>query len=195
MPADQSPAGAVGHVRIPLDADTELRLLGEADAERLFALTDASRAYLRVWLPWVDSTRTVEDTRRFIRAGLHQKAENNGFHMGIWHRGVLVGVIGYNYIDWSRRRTELGYWLGQMYQGRGLMTAACQGMIRYAFETLRLHRVEIHCALENHKSRAIPVRLGFRQDGIIQQAEWLYSYFVDEVVYSLSLADWQQQET
>lgn len=179
---------------ITASPDVTLRLLQEADAERIFTLTDQSRPYLREWLPWVDGTRHVEDTRRFIRVGLRQKAENNGFHMGIWYQDELVGVISYNYINREKRQTELGYWLGQAYQGKGIMTAACRGMIRYAFEALGLDRVEIHCALGNHKSRAIPQRLGFREEGILTQAEWLYNHFSDSMVYALTRADWQAQQ-
>jgi ribosomal-protein-serine acetyltransferase len=53
-------------------------------------------------------------------------------------------------------------------------------------------RLEIRCATHNHTTRAIPERLGFRQEGIARRAEWLYDHFVDLVVYSMLAVEWTQ---
>jgi ribosomal-protein-serine acetyltransferase len=109
---------------------------------------------------------------------------------GIWHEDRLAGVIGYDPIDWENRSTELGYWLGEEYQGKGLVTAACRALVEHAFGELGLNRVVISCATENEKSCAIPERLGFRREGIERQAEWLYDRFVDHVTYSALASEW-----
>lgn len=72
------------------------------------------------------------------------------------------------------------------------MTRACQAMITYAFHTMKLNKVEIRCATENVRSRAIPERLGFKEEGLIRQAEWLYDHYVDLVVYGLLASEWPQ---
>ena len=89
----------------------------------------------------------------------------------------------------SRCTTALGYWLGEEFQGRGLVTAACRRLVAHSFDVLRLHRVEIRCAVENHRSRAIPERLGFRLEGRFREAEWLYDHWVDHAVYALLTTD------
>ncbi len=174
----------------PLGDDAELRLLEERHAEALFALVDTNRAHLRAWLPWVDETRTVEDIRAFLRRALRQWADGRGVQCGIWERGLLAGSIGQHPIDWLNRSANLGYWLGEAYQGRGLMTRACQALVTYSFAELGLHRVEIRAAPENQRSRAIPERLGFRQEGVRREAEWLYDHYVDLVVYGLLAGEW-----
>jgi ribosomal-protein-serine acetyltransferase len=174
-----------------LGENTELRLLEERHAQELTDLTDRNREYLRAWLPWVDTSRTIEDRKNFIRGALKQFAENNGFTAGIWHEGRLAGVIGYHTIDWENRTTAVGYWLGEEFQGRGLVTAACRALVDHAFEELGLNRVSIACATENKKSCAIPERLGFRREGVVRQAEWLYDHFVDHVVYATLASEWQ----
>ena len=63
----------------------------------------------------MDTTRTVEDLKNFIRGALKQFAHNKGFAAGIWHEDRLAGIIGYDPIDWENRSTELGYWLGEEY--------------------------------------------------------------------------------
>jgi ribosomal-protein-serine acetyltransferase len=177
--------------RYIIDDDIELRLLEERHAEELFALTDQNREYLREWLPWVDDVTAVEDTKAFIRRSLDLFASNNGFQAGIWFQGRLAGVIGYHELDWTDRKTAIGYWLGAAFQGRGLMTRACQALVDYAFVELELNRVEIQCATGNRKSCAIPERLGFKKEGIIRQAEWLYDHSVDLVVYGMLKSEWQ----
>lgn len=119
-------------------------------------------------------------------------ANNNGFHVGIWYQDSIAGVVGYNYINHSRRQTELGYWLGASYQGKGLMTAACRALVTYAFDMLKLKRVEIRCAVGNTRSIAIPRRLGFTEEGVVAQLEWLYDRYIDVVVYSMLAENWQK---
>jgi ribosomal-protein-serine acetyltransferase len=97
-----------------LGENTELRLFEERHAEQLADLTDRNRAHLRTWLPWVDASRTVEDSKNFIRSTLKHFAENNGFQAGIWHEGRLAGVVGYHAIDWEYRSTSLGHVWGSL---------------------------------------------------------------------------------
>jgi len=178
-------------VRLGIDDETELCLLKERHAEELFVLMNQNRKYLREWLPWLDTNKSLDDTEEFIKGSLEQFANNSGFQSGIWFRGRLAGVIGYHKIDWVNRATSIGYWLGASFQGKGLMTNACRVLVDYAFNEFGLNRVEIRCAVENKKSRAIPERLGFKQEGVIRQAEWLYDRFVDHVVYGMLAGEWQ----
>jgi ribosomal-protein-serine acetyltransferase len=173
-----------------LNEDTELRLLEVRHAQTLFDLTDRNRAHLRQWLPWLDSTQTVEDTRNFIKDTLQQFAVNEGFQAGIWYQEQLAGVVGYHKIDWFNRQVEIGYWLGAEFQGRGLMTQACRALIDHAFHELKLNRVTIRCAVGNTRSCAIPERLGFVREGVISQGEWLYDHYADLVVYGMLASEW-----
>ncbi|MED1420375.1 GNAT family protein [Bacillus smithii] len=181
-------------LRLPIDDQTYLKLLEEQDAEPLFNLTDSCRTYLREWLPWVDSTKAVEDTISFIESSKKKSASKNGMDAGIWYNGQLAGIIGLHFIDWTNKKTSIGYWLGEPFQGRGLMTKACIAMIHHIFNDLQLNRVEIRCAVLNSKSRAIPERLGFSKEGTIREAEWLYDHFVDHIVYSMLAREWKTQE-
>ncbi len=72
------------------------------------------------------------------------------------------------------------------------MTEACRAMVNHAFRELGLNRVGIACATENHRSRAIPERLGFRQEGVQRQAEWLYDRFVDRALYAMLASEWRE---
>lgn len=178
--------------RYILDEDTELLLLKEEDVEELYALTNRNREHLRYWLPWVDSIQSISDTKRYITSSVRQFADDNGFQAGIWFQGRLVGIIGYHGVDWVNRSTTIGYWVGDSFQGKGLVTKACRALVDWAFREWRLNRVEIRCARENHRSRAIPERLGFTEEGIVREGEWLYDHFVDLMLYGMVAKDWRR---
>jgi ribosomal-protein-serine acetyltransferase len=178
---------------LSVDADTRLELLEEHDAAELFAVVDRNRAYLRRWLPWLDQNTSPEHTRMFIRANLQQFAARNGFACGIRHQGALVGVIGLHAIDWTNRKTSLGYWLDESSQGKGLISRACAKVLDHVFAELGLHLVEIGCAVGNDKSCAIPERLGFKREGVQRQREWLYDHYVDHFVFTMLASEWRER--
>jgi ribosomal-protein-serine acetyltransferase len=178
-----------------LNKTHQLRLLRKSDAAALFALTDRNRSELRQWLPWLDLINGVNDTQNFIQFTLEQAADGQGFAAAICDIDAdsIVGVIGLNRIEWQHRIAHIGYWLGKSDRGRGIMTGCCEILIEYAFTTLNLNRLVIACATENQRSRAIPLRLGFRHEGVARDAEWLYDRFVDHEIYALLLREWQSR--
>jgi ribosomal-protein-serine acetyltransferase len=179
---------------IQLSPDAYIRHLELDDAEALFRLTDTNRTYLRQWLPWVDSVQSVRDTARFISLTIEQALRHQGYNYGIWYKGKLAGTLGVHGINWANRRTTIGYWLGERFQGKGLMTDAVAAYIDHLiFGQWDLNRVEIAAATENRRSRAIPERLGFQLEGIIRSNELLRDHFVDHAVYGLLAAEWKQK--
>ena len=176
--------------RFRADDEVEVRVLTLADAPALFALTDGNRAHLRRWLPWVDDTRSAKDTATFIRRGREQLRRDDGFQAGIWYRGELVGAIGYHTWNWVARRTEIGYWIAEPFQGKGIATRACRALVDYAFRGLGLGRVEIKAAAGNARSRAVAERLGFIQEGVLREAEYSSDGLVDQAVYGVLRGEW-----
>jgi ribosomal-protein-serine acetyltransferase len=178
-----------------IDEDIQLKLLEIGVAEELYLLTDKDRSYLREWLPWVDGTKSAEDTKAFIQSTLKQISENNGFQAGIFYKGNIAGCIGLHGIDWSNKKTTIGYWLGAEYQGKGIMSQACKAIIDHVFVYLKLNRVEIRAATFNKKSRAIPERLSFKNEGEVRQVEWINDHYVDHVIYGMLAGDWKDIST
>jgi len=166
-----------------------LRLLDEEDAPELHALIDANRSYLARWLPWA-ARQTFDDTLDFIRRARGQLEANDGFQMAVVGAEGIAGMVGYHAVDWRNRSTSIGYWLAEDRQGRGTMTAAVRALVDHALIALQLNRVEIRAAVENRRSRAIPERLGFHEEGTLRQAERVGDRYLDCVVYSMPAADW-----
>lgn len=174
-----------------IDTDLTLKSLEPKDAEALFALTNSCRNYLREWLPWVDATQNSDHSRAFIQHCQNQEASNNGFNAGIWFKGEFAGCIGFHPINWANHSASLGYWLGEGFQGHGIMTQTCQWLVDYSFNELGLNRVEIRCGESNFKSRAIPEKLGFTREGQVRDAAWLYDHYIDLIVYGMLKREWR----
>ncbi|WP_062107101.1 GNAT family N-acetyltransferase [Bacillus niameyensis] len=174
-----------------VDEELYLKLVELQDAEALYQLTNQSREYLREWLPWLDTTRRVEDTTRFIEESLKGYAEHKSLNTVILYKEQMVGVAGFNEFEWSNRVAYIGYWLAEEFQGKGIMTRVAGSLTDYAIQTLNFNRVDIRAAVENRKSRAIPERLGYTEEGRIREAEWLYDHYVDHIVYGMLAKDWK----
>lgn len=168
----------------------ELCLLEPAHAARLFRVIDRNRSYLREWLPWLDKSRSSEDVASHIRENLEHYRRREALSAGIWVDGAISGAISIHKIDLPNRNASIGYWLDAACQGRGIMTGACRVIVNRAFGVYGLHRVEIRCATGNSRSCAIAARLGFRQEGVIREAEWLYDRFVDLEIWGVLKHEW-----
>jgi ribosomal-protein-serine acetyltransferase len=170
----------------------ELRLLQPYLASELYEFVEANRAYLSPWLLWVNRLHTVSDAENFLREGLQEFARGAVLPtLGIWQAGHLAGGIAFYPLDEPRRSTELAYWLGKEFSGRGLMTRAVSAVLAYLFETLRLNRVQVRAELENTRSRALAERLGFTFEGI-EQGGWTHGdELVDLAVYAMLASDWK----
>lgn len=174
--------------RFEIASRTHLRLLEQSDAAELHALIEANRSYLARWLPWA-AAQTPVDTEEFIVRTRAQLAANDGFQVVVIVGGEIAGVVGFHGIDWDNRRTSIGYWLSEDRQGRGTMTAAVRLLSEHALGAWDLERVEIRAAVENRRSRAIPERLGFREEATMRRVERVGDRQLDCVIYSMVPAD------
>ena len=156
-----------------IDSETSLTQLEPTDGDELFAVIDANRRHLRQWLGWVDAMRSPADSRSFVQSTIERHARDGSFQCAIRVNDYIAGVIGYLWID------------------RGIMTRACRALTHHAFTALALNRVEIAAAPENRRSCAIPERLGFVEEGLHREAEWLYDRYVDNRYYAMVYGDWQ----
>lgn len=167
---------------IQVSDDITLYPLSVDDIFRIFNTLDSEREYMREWLPFVDTTKEVEDTGNYVRHVL--KTADKQFT--IYYKEQFVGLIGFKDTDTDNRKIEIGYWLSQSAQGKGIMIQSVSELVEYAFNELDMNRIQIKVAVGNQKSRRIPEKLGFQQEGIERDGELLVNnVFTDIVVYSL----------
>jgi len=72
------------------------------------------------------------------------------------------------------------------------MTTAVTAMLDHAFGPWDLARVEIRAGVANRRSRAIPERLGFKEEGVLRAAERIGTRVIDHAVYVMTAREWRR---
>ena len=168
-----------------VDQDIQLSLVEESFAEQYEALVKANYDYLKQWLAWPEFCQSADDFKGFVKKSLHDYADGKSLSCGLIYQGKLVGNISFNSIDPKLKKVEIGYWLSADYQGKGIITRACQHLIDYAFTQLDMQKVQISAAKDNQASRAVCERLGMTLEGIITHAEKVGDRILDHAIYGI----------
>lgn len=155
-----------------------------SDAKEVFAVVDSQRDYLGKWLPFIETTLKVEDSKAFIKASIGLSSGYSDALFTIRNEGVFMGMIGFKATDLHNRRTEIGYWLREEYQHRGIMTKCVSFLCELAKSELNIHRIQIKCAVGNTASHNIPKSLNFKFEGIERDGELLSDGYIDVEVWS-----------
>jgi ribosomal-protein-serine acetyltransferase len=164
-----------------------LRRFTSDDLGVIWSAIEADRERFGRWMPWVEVTRTIEDERRWLAS---VTAEDSLEGCGVFLGGDLAGSVALM-VDPFRVTGEIGYWVRSTHEGRGLVTRAVVALIDEAFDHVGVHRVCIRAGVRNLRSRAIPERLGFVQEGVLRGEGRGSDGFYDLVVYGLLEDEWR----
>jgi ribosomal-protein-serine acetyltransferase len=167
-----------------------LRPFVTEDAAELTSVVAANREHLARWLPWA-ATYGYQDSVDYVAKTHAQLEVGDGFEGAIVVDGELVGGAGFHAVDRLNRSTSIGYWLTAEAQGSGLMTATVTALLDHAFHVWALHRVVIEAVVDNSRSRAIPERLGFTEEGVLRQAKLIRGRYEDAALYAMLASDWR----
>ena len=174
---------------INIDENIKIELINENHSQPIFDIVDQNRIHLRQWLPFVDRMQTVEFAENFVKGTMQRNKDGNEFAFVIIENDKVIGRIGVYKIDDQNKIGEIGYWLAENLQGKGIITKSCKALIDFCFSDLQLNRIEIKCGTENFKSKTIPEKLNFTKEGVIREGELLYDKFIDLNLYSLLKTD------
>ena len=174
------------HIKIiEVDESIVLKELEFSDAPVIFGAIENNRKFLAKWLPFVDYTCDLEDSQNFIKSVVDVPDEDREYVFKILYQKVFAGLIGFKGTDAINRKTELGYWICESFQGNGIVTKSVKALMKFAFTDLFVNRIQIKCATGNQKSKAIPIRLGFLFEGIERDGERMNDgHYCDIEVYS-----------
>ncbi|PXA97404.1 30S ribosomal protein S5 alanine N-acetyltransferase [Nostoc sp. 3335mG] len=176
-----------------------LRLPQMRDYAAWYQLRRASHDFLKPFEPrWseVDLSRRVFSMRvRRAREEAEQGTDYTFFvFLGDGGAETLVGGITLSNI---RRRAaqfvSLGYWMGEPYAGRGLMSEAVGVALAFVFETLDLHRVHAAFLPHNIPSRRVLEKNGFVEEGFAERYLQIDGRWEDHVLMGLTRERWDSQ--
>ncbi len=159
-------------------------------APLIFETIDRDRDYLQEWLPFVHYTNQVSDTEIFIESiSANHNSKDDVF--SIWYTEKFAGLIGFKDTDRANRKTEIGYWLARDMQGKRIITSSVEILLKYAFQKLKMNRIQIKVAEGNSKSEAIPTKLGFKYEGLERDGEFNKNKYFNLKIYSLLKSEWR----
>ena len=180
----------VSRFRADLGSGAELRKYTMDDLAEVWSLVDGERSRLGVWMPWVESSTTIEHQRTWLSRVVGDIQSLDG--CGLWVKGRYAGGVGLS-TDPFGVSGELGYWVGEEFEGRGLVSKACGTLIEHGFGDAGLHRIFIRAGVENTRSRAVAERLGFTFEGVHRGEGRGTGGFYDLACYGLLEDEWPRR--
>ena len=177
-----------------VDEKIELRLPDAKYATDLYNIINTQRDYLGKWLPWVPQTNQLEDTQKFLKEARLFNKGGQKLTTLIFYEKKIAGSVSLVYISKEHGYAELGYWLSEDLQGKGIMLKAVNRLIDYSYQHTEIHRIEIEAAKENLKSQAIPKKLGFKHEGTMREGTKLHGKYIDTELFSLLRWEWESRK-
>jgi len=159
-------------------------------------LRGASRDFLTPWEPsWPSDALTRAAFRRRIARYAMDWRTDQGYSLFIYRRGdnVLVGGVGLSNVRRGVAETgSLGYWIGERYARQGFMAEALRLILDFAFNRLRLHRVEAACLPTNIPSKRLLLKIGFREEGYAREYLCIDNKWQDHVLFAMLKDEWRR---
>lgn len=137
------------------------------------------------WAP----NASLESSRSFTAMMEQRWNQQTDWSFTIFLDGDAVGSISLMRYQALFSLCELGYWLRSDLAGRGLMTEAAEAVCDFAFDHVRVHRIELRAAVANLGSRRVAEKLGFSREGHLREAGWVQAGFQDMHLFGLLAAE------
>ena len=131
-----------------------------------------------------------------VRCSARQRERQlgTGFGFGIFVNGAFRGEINISSVQRGPfQNAYIGYWIDEAVAGQGLMPEAVVVCLRFAFEDLHLHRVQISIIPRNVASRRIPEKLGLRDEGTAVGYLEINGVWEDHVRYAMTSDEWTER--
>jgi ribosomal-protein-alanine N-acetyltransferase len=172
-----------------------LRTLTEEDYGEWFEVRARCRDWLVPWEPRPDgSPTTPEDRASFVArcaARERERQMGTGYGFGIFVDGSLAGEITLSSIQRGPfQNAFVGYWVDRARAGQGLAPEATVVVLRFAFEELSLHRIEVAIVPRNRASRRVVEKLELREEGVALRYLEIDGRWEDHVRYAITSEEW-----
>ena len=168
-----------------------LRTLSEGDYEAWHEVRARCRDWLVPWEPRpAGAPATPEDRSSFsarCAARERERQIGSGYGFGIFVEGRLAGEVTLSSIQRGPfQNAFIGYWVDRAHAGNSLAPESVLLLLRFAFEELGLHRVEIAIVPRNRPSRRVVEKLGLREEGVALRYFEIDCRWEDHVRYAIT---------
>lgn len=144
-----------------------LRCYRSSDIPMYYHMLQDNAEHLYEFLPpFLINVNSEDDIKAWFDRQNAEWNARNLFIFGAWDKatGIYVGESYLANPDWDVPRIEVGYFLVKEFTGKGYATEAANAVIRYAFEHMKILRIDLRCAADNIASIQVAKRCGFTQE-------------------------------
>jgi len=161
-----------------------LRPLHLSDSSAWFEIFSDARV-MRYWSR--EPVESLVEAESLLQQELDwfESGSNITWGIALAESNVAIGKVTLFQFSEQNSRAEIGYILGYPYWGKGYMSEALKRVIDYAFNELKLHRIEADTDPENHPSLALLEKFGFQREGLFRERWWLHDKWADSVMLAL----------
>jgi ribosomal-protein-alanine N-acetyltransferase len=175
-----------------------LRTLSADDYDAWFEVRARCRSWLVPWEPRpAGAPPTPEDRASFsarCSARERERQMGSGYGFGIFVDGRFAGEITLSSIQRGPfQNAFIGYWVDEALAGRGIAPEATVVILRFAFEDLGLHRVEVAIVPRNRPSRRVVDKLALREEGVAVRYLEIDGQWEDHVRYAITAEEWEER--
>jgi len=170
-----------------------LRQLRTSDAASLHALLTTEEVSRFISPP----PTTVEGFERFI-AWTHAQAAAGSyvcFAVTLAGRDTAVGIFQIRALGPSFDTAEWGFAIGSAFWGTGAFAEGAALTLRFAFDTLRVERLEARASVHNGRGNGALRKVGAVQEGVLRRSFLRHGEYHDQALYSILAADWRASQT
>ena len=173
-----------------------LRPLTAADFDEWREVRRRCRDWLLKWEPRLTPGHAdpSEDRRAFAaRCGARERERQlgSGYGFGIFVEGRFAGEINLSSIQRGPfQNSYVGYWIDQAQAGQGYVPEAVVVVLRFAFEELGLHRVQIAIIPRNTPSRRVVEKLDLRHEGVAERYLEINGRWEDHMRFAITSEEW-----
>jgi ribosomal-protein-serine acetyltransferase len=173
------------------DGVVTLRPLRADDAVSMYEAICESLADLRPWMSWAHDDYRRDEARDWIAVAQAGWSDGSNFAFSVSEvgRGNFLGACSLSHMHPIYHFCNLGYWIRSSQRGHGFAGRAARLAARFAFERLKLLRVEILSATTNEASQKVADKIGAHREGILFNRMVVRSVVCDAVMYSLIPSD------
>jgi [ribosomal protein S5]-alanine N-acetyltransferase len=198
----------IGHPAGIISSKGPLRLFGRRVMLRPLVATDfeawsevrlRNGEWLTKWepMPLITSPDPAKSRDAFTHrcaARDRERQSGNAYCMGLFVNNVFTGEVNLNSVMRGAMQSgTIGYWIDEAKAGNSYVSEAVLVLMKFAFEELRLHRMEICIVPRNANSRRVVEKLQLREEGIAERFLEINGIWEDHVRYGFTIEEWQDR--
>lgn len=174
-----------------------LRPLTAADFPEWTEVRVRNDAWLRPWEPtrplgMIDPTISREAFSARCAARDRDRQNDTSYGFALFVDGQFAGEVNLNGVIRGAQQTgTIGYWIDRRLAGHRYVAEGVVAVLRFAFEEIDLHRVEICIVPRNTNSRRVVDVLGIREEGLAERFLEINGVWEDHVRYGITAEEWQ----